>query len=90
MPRQKLTLRLNAEVIKKAKNLGLNLSGFLEIRLQDYFALIESGQNHCENNRTPRGRFELPRGRASRALQARAVPGWATSAKTTIGNNSSL
>ena len=61
---QKLTLRLNAIVVKQAKNLGVNLSGFLEVKLVEYFALFYS---------TPRGRFELPRGRASRALQAHAV-----------------
>ena len=36
MSRQKLTLRLNADVVKQVKNLGINLSGFLEIRLSDY------------------------------------------------------
>ena len=72
MSRQKLTLRLNADVIKKAKQAGMNLSYFLEIKLVEYLALLDG---------TPRGRFELPRDKVSRALQARAVPGWATSAK---------
>ena len=35
MSRQKLTLRLNADVIKQAKELGMNLSGFMEIRLRE-------------------------------------------------------
>ncbi len=53
MSRQKLTLRLNADVVKRAKDAGVNLSGFLEVKLMEYLALI---------NGTPRGRFELPRG----------------------------
>jgi hypothetical protein len=50
---RKVTLRLNADVVEKAKNLGINLSGFLEVKLIEYMAII---------NGTPRGRFELPRG----------------------------
>jgi len=53
MSRQKLTLRLNADVIKQAKELGMNLSGFMEIRLREYFTLLN------QEIVTPRRRFEL-------------------------------
>ncbi len=76
MSRQKLTLRLNVDVIKQAKELGMNLSGFMEIRLREYLTIIN------QEIETPRRRFELLRGNASRDFQSRAVPGWATSAKS--------
>ena len=53
MSRQKLTLRLNADVIQKTKNAGMNLSYFLEVKLVEYPAIL---------NETPRRRFELLRG----------------------------
>ena len=53
MSRQKLTLRLNADVIKQAKELGINLSGFMEIRLKEYLTIIN------QEIVTPRRRFEL-------------------------------
>ena len=53
MSRQKVTLRLNADVVKRAKDVGINISGFLEVKLIEFLALM---------NGTPRGRFELPRG----------------------------
>ena len=48
---RKLTLRLNNNIVEKAKNLGINLSGFLEVKLVEHMAIL---------NGTPRGRFELP------------------------------
>jgi post-segregation antitoxin (ccd killing protein) len=36
MPKQKLTLSIDKDIITKAKNKGINLSSFLEIRLNDY------------------------------------------------------
>jgi len=53
MSRQKLTLRLNVDVIKQAKELGMNLSGFMEIRLREYLTIIN------QEIETPRRRFEL-------------------------------
>ena len=73
MSRRKITLRLNSDVVERAKNAGVNFSYFLEVKLVEYLALL---------NVTPRRRFELLRGNASRDFQSRAVPGWATSAKS--------
>jgi len=50
MSRQKLTLRLNSDVVERAKNAGMNLSYFLEVKLVEYLALL---------NVMPRRRFEL-------------------------------
>jgi len=61
MYRKKVTLRLNVDVVEKAKNLGINLSGFLEIKLVEYMTKV---------NGTPRGRFELRGDESPRALQA--------------------
>ena len=36
MPKQKLTLSVDKEIINQAKNQNINLSSFLEIRLIDY------------------------------------------------------
>ena len=48
--RRKVTLRLNSDVVERAKNAGMNLSYFLEVKLVEYLALL---------NVTPRRRFEL-------------------------------
>ena len=53
MSKRKVTLRLNNDVVEKAKKHGVNLSGFLEVKLVEYLFIM---------NGTPRGRFELPRG----------------------------
>jgi len=45
---RKVTLRLNADVVEKAKNLGINFSGFLEVKLVEYMSMV---------NGTPRGRI---------------------------------
>ena len=50
MSRRKVTLRLNNDVVERAKNAGMNLSYFLEVKLVEYLALL---------NGTPRMRFEL-------------------------------
>jgi len=49
MPRRKITLRLNGDVVERAKNAGMNLSYFLEVKLVEYLAIL---------NGTPRRRFE--------------------------------
>ena len=38
MPKQKLTLSVDKEIINNAKKIGINLSSFLEIRLIDYIS----------------------------------------------------
>jgi len=40
MSRQKVTLRLNADVIQKAKDAGMNLSYFLEVKIVEYLAMM--------------------------------------------------
>jgi hypothetical protein len=50
MFRRKVTLRLNSDVVERAKNAGINFSYFLEVKLVEYLALL---------NGTPRRRFEL-------------------------------
>jgi len=38
MPKQKLTLSIDKEIINQAKNQNINLSSFLEIRLIDHLS----------------------------------------------------
>jgi len=38
MPKQKLTLSINKEIITQAKNQNINLSSFLEIRLINHLS----------------------------------------------------
>ena len=49
MVRRKVTLRIDSEVIQKAKDAGMNLSYFLEVKLVEYLAMLQA----------PRERFEL-------------------------------
>jgi len=41
--KKKLTLSLEEQVITHAKNAGINLSSFLEVRLMDYLSCWDSG-----------------------------------------------
>jgi len=50
MSRRKITLRLNSDVVERAKNAGMNLSYFLEVKLVEYLDLL---------NDKSRKRFEL-------------------------------
>ncbi len=62
MVRQKVTLRLNADVIQRAKESGMNLSYFLEVKIVEYLSMLEA----------PRERFELSlprRGTGSQVLE---------------------
>ena len=62
MVRRKVTLRLNADVVQRAKDAGMNLSYFLEVKLVEHLFM----QN------TPRERFELSlprRGTGSQVLE---------------------
>ena len=75
MSRQKLTLRLNADVIQKAKDHGMNLSYFLEVKIVEYLAKVEA----------PRERFELSLPRRGTGSQGqRGGPDFATSAALQI------
>ncbi len=46
MVKQNLTLTVNKDLIKKARNQGMNISSFLEIRLNEYFALLEGNSQN--------------------------------------------
>jgi len=63
--KQKLTLSINKNVLNKARKYDLNISSFLEIRLNEYMSLIEgkeliSSNLNNQNKKVLRGRFELP------------------------------
>ena len=47
MVRRKVTLRLDEEVVKRAKEAGMNMSYFLEVKIVEYLAMYN----------TPRERF---------------------------------
>jgi hypothetical protein len=51
MSRRKVTLRLSSDIIDLAKDAGVNLSYFLEVKLVEHLALISN------INVTPRRRF---------------------------------
>jgi hypothetical protein len=57
MARKKLTLRLDENVILKAKERGINISGFLEVKLMDYLLGYDILNQECRgrdlNPRTP-------------------------------------
>ena len=75
MIRRKVTLRLDAEVVQKAKDAGMNMSYFLEIRLVEYLAMLKA----------PRERFELSLPRRRTGSQGRrGGPDFATSAKALL------
>ena len=40
MTKYKLTLSLNKDVVKRAREHGINISAFLEIKLEEHLALI--------------------------------------------------
>ena len=44
MTKQKITLSVNQNVVKKARKHDINISNFLEIRLNEYIALLEGIQ----------------------------------------------
>ncbi len=44
MPKQKLTLSIDKDIITQAKQQGINISSFLELRLSDYLNDKENGR----------------------------------------------
>ncbi len=50
MVKQNLTLTVNKNLIKKARKHDMNISSFLEIRLNEYFALIEGNSENNQKN----------------------------------------
>ncbi|MFE3845824.1 type II toxin-antitoxin system CcdA family antitoxin [Thermoplasmatota archaeon] len=61
MSKRKLTLSINDILIKKARNHNINISSFLEIKLQEYLAIIEGSQKL--QNESECGRRESNPGR---------------------------
>ena len=47
MVRRKVTLRVDADVIQKAKNAGMNLSYFLEVKLVEHLTRKEVLRKGC-------------------------------------------
>jgi len=53
MPKQKLTLSIDKEIISQAKNQNINLSSFLEIRLIDFLSDKEKCSRREGNTNLP-------------------------------------
>jgi predicted DNA-binding ribbon-helix-helix protein len=51
MVKQKLTLAINQDLLKKVKDRDINISSFLEVKLQEYLALI-NGASIIQNERS--------------------------------------
>ncbi len=55
----KLTLSVDKNLVTAAKDIGINLSAFLEIQLRQYLAVLKNGYTQCggrdSNPRTPTG-----------------------------------
>ena len=56
MAKKRLNLTVDENLLNEARQHGINLSSFLEIKLREYLALINMGS----------GRFELPTFASSR------------------------
>ena len=58
MPKRKLTLSVDKEIINEAKKLDINISSFLEIRLREYVAItkgiVKSNNLWTERDLNPR------------------------------------
>ena len=50
MPKHKLTLSVNEDLVKRAREHGINISAFLEIKLQEHLALIH-GKRYTKSNK---------------------------------------
>ena len=50
MKKKPLNLSINDNLIDSARKHGINLSAFLEIKLQEHLALIEEKQSFYHNN----------------------------------------
>ena len=49
MNKKPLNLSINIELVDRARKHGINLSAFLEIKLQEHLALIEGKQSFYNN-----------------------------------------
>jgi hypothetical protein len=77
MMKKHLNLLIDAGLLQKARDNGLVISKFLELKLQEYFQFIEmvsKPQNQYQENGVGPLRFELK----SLAPQARRIPSYPT------------
>ena len=93
MNKVRTTINLNRDVVNRAKELGINISAAAERGIIEYIKELETIRggydNKDDDNLSNSHKNMLRRGgdlnsreaKASRALQARAVPDWATSAE---------
>ncbi len=49
MTKQKLTLAIDQDLLKNVKNRDINISSFLEVKLQEYLAII-NGASFVQKN----------------------------------------
>ncbi len=54
MPKHKLTLSVNEDVVKRAREHGINISAFLEIKLEEHLALIHGKRYNKSDKWTER------------------------------------
>ncbi len=54
MPKTRTTITISKDLLKKAREKEINISSFLEIRLREYIALIESSNGNSAEERTCR------------------------------------
>ena len=54
MVKKRLNLLVNEDLIKKAREYGINLSAFLEIKLREYLALIDKNSEWARRESNPR------------------------------------
>ena len=89
MIKKSLNLTISEDLIRKGREYNINFSSFLEMKLVEYIAYregiylknIKPDNMPSNKNKVRRGGDLNSRGdKSPRALQARAVPGWATSA----------
>ena len=73
MKKKHLNLLIDAGLLQKARDNGLVISKFLEIKLQEYFTFIDA-VSRIPNNERRGGDLNSCGADAPRAFQARAVP----------------
>ena len=54
MPKHKLTLSVNEDLVKRAREHGINISAFLEIKLQEHLALLHGKRYNRKDKWTGR------------------------------------
>lgn len=76
MAKKMTSVRIQEEVLDKAKEYGVNVSAFLEIRLREYIAMIEgTAGGCCEDSEKDDSPVTLNKSRALYRRRARG-PAW--------------